>query len=59
MDKQTKKEFDNLAGMIKRGFDRVDERFDKIEKLMLADHKRRIEQLEHEVKNLKELLAIK
>ena len=31
MDKETKKEFNNLAGMIKRGFDGVDKRFDKVE----------------------------
>jgi hypothetical protein len=30
---------------------------EKIEKLILADHKRRIEKLENEVKELKELLA--
>jgi archaellum component FlaC len=66
MDKETKKEFENLAGMVSRGFehvdkrfDAVDERLDKIEKLILADHKRRIEKLEIEVKDLKELLAIK
>jgi len=63
---------DDLAGMIKKGFDetaqreevnlrfdKVEERLDKIEKLILADHKRRIEKLEVEVKELKELLAVK
>lgn len=40
-------------------FDMVDERLEKIEKLILADHKRRIEKLETEVKELRELLAIK
>jgi archaellum component FlaC len=66
MDNETKKEFENLAGMVSRGFEHVDKRFDavderlnKIEKLMLTDHKRRIERLETEVKELKELLAIK
>lgn len=51
---------------VKEGFDGVNERFDileecleKIEKLILADHKRRIEKLENEVKELKELLAVR
>lgn len=63
---------ENLAGMIQRGFsetakrDEVGRRFDliegrleKIEKLILADHKRRIEKLEIEVRDLKELLVVK
>ena len=63
---------DDLAGMVKRGFDAVDQRFDsvdkrfdkvderldRIEKLILADHKRRIERLEQEMKDLKNLLAV-
>jgi len=35
------------------------DRFDRIEKLLLADHKRRIERLEGDVRDLKDLLAIK
>lgn len=63
---------DDLAMMIQKGFEEtakreeVNERFDKvedrlenIEKLILADHKQRIEKLEEEVKELKELLAVK
>ena len=63
---------DDLAMMVKKGFDetakreavdlrfdKIDERLEKIEKLILADHKRRIEKLEIEVKELKELLAVK
>ena len=63
---------DDLAGMVQKGFEEtakrseVNERFDKvedrlesIEKLILADHKRRIEKLEDEVKELRELLAVK
>ena len=57
---------DDLAGMIKKGFDGVDQRFDKvedrlerIEKLLIADHQIRIENLEVAVKQLKELLAVK
>ena len=44
---------------IQENFNHIDERFDKIEKLILADHKRRIEKLETELKKVKELLAIK
>jgi len=63
---------DDLAKMVQKGFletakkNEVDKRFDiveskleKIEKLVLADHKRRIERLEYEVKELKGLLAVK
>ena len=52
--------------MVKKGFDGVDKRFDgvddrldRIEKLILADHKRRIERLEDQVKDLRDLLAVK
>jgi len=64
---------EDLAGMIQKGFngvdqrfDRVDQRFDKvedrletIEKLLIVNHRERIEKLEIEVKELKELLAVK
>lgn len=57
---------DDLAGMVKKGFDGVDQRFNKvdnslerIEKFIIAEHRRRIEKLETEVKELKELLAVK
>ena len=64
---------EDLARMIKKGFDGVDFRFDKvdlrfnkmedrlekIEKLLIAEHQRRIEKLEAEVKELRELLAVK
>lgn len=57
---------EDLAGMVKKGFDGVDKRFDRvdnnlerIEKLLIADHRRRIEKLEIAVKQLKELLAVK
>ncbi|MFA5169627.1 MAG: hypothetical protein WC420_02745 [Candidatus Paceibacterota bacterium] len=42
---------------IDRRLDRMDKRFDRIEKLILAEHKERIEKLEMEVKELKELIA--
>jgi len=57
---------EDLAVMVKKGFDGVDKRFDgvddrldRIEKLILADHKRRIERLEEQVKDLRDLLAVK
>ena len=37
----------------------MNKRFDKIEKLILSDHRERIEKLEFEVKELKDLLAFK
>ena len=62
---------DDLARMVLKGFDEmqrelmktakkkdVDERFDRIEKLILADYKRRIGKLEEEVKELRSLLAV-
>ena len=62
---------DDLAIMVQKGFeetakkaemnlrfDQIDKRFDKIEKLILADHKNRIEKLEEEVKELKNLFAM-
>jgi len=67
--KKKKITIEDLAAMVQRGFNdvisqmakkkEVDERFDRIEKLILADHKRRIEKLEIEMKDLKNLLAIK
>jgi len=63
---------EDLARMVQKGFeetakrdevnsrfDIIENRLDKIEKLILADHKRRIERLEDEMKELKELFAIK
>ena len=40
------------------GFKEVNKRLDKIENLVLANHKKRIEKLEVDVKDLKELFAI-
>ena len=62
----------DLARMVQKGFNGVDQRFDKvdirfdkiedrletIEKLLIANHRERIEKLEVEVKELKELLAV-
>ena len=63
---------DELALMVQRGFgevdksfehvdkrfDQVDKRFDKIENLVLASHQKRIEKLEAEVKELREMFAM-
>jgi len=62
---------DELAVMVGKGFQAVDKRFDgvdkrfdkvekkldRIDKLILADHKERIEKLEMEVRELKALLV--
>lgn len=40
MDKQTKKEFQNLGRMIKKGFDGVDKRFETVDKGFEAVDKR-------------------
>ena len=63
---------DTLARMIAKGFeetakkkdvdrrfDKVEDRLEKIEKLLIVDHHRRIEKLEVAVKELRDLLAIK
>ncbi len=63
---------DDLARMIQKGFletakksevnkrfDNVENRLERIEKLLIAEHRRRIEKLETDVKELKELLAVK
>ncbi len=48
----------NIKAMDKR-FDNVEGRLERIERLILVDHKRRIERLEAEMKELKDTLAIK
>jgi len=42
---------------IDKRLDRMDKRFDRIEKLILTDHKERIEKLEIQVKELRDLIA--
>ena len=54
-----KKEVNRHFSEIDRRFDGVDKHLEKIEKLLIVNHRERIERLEMEVKNLKELLAIK
>ncbi|MFA5086423.1 MAG: hypothetical protein WC468_02445 [Candidatus Paceibacterota bacterium] len=51
-------EVDKRFEEVGKRFDKVDKRFDKIEKLILAEHMQRIEKLEEEMKELKNLLAI-
>lgn len=53
------KRFDAFTEHVDKRFDEVNDHFEKIEKLILADHKRRIERLEDEMKDLKSLFAIK
>jgi archaellum component FlaC len=50
---------DPYFAAIQKDFSNVNDRLERIEKLILADHKRRIEKLENEVKELKELLAVR
>jgi len=44
---------------IQKDFEQVYLRLDRIENLILAEHKKRIEKLEEGLKELKELLAVK
>ncbi|MGH9462290.1 MAG: hypothetical protein ACRD1X_13805 [Vicinamibacteria bacterium] len=44
---------------VNRRFGLIEDRLDRIEKFVLADHRHRIERLEDELKDLKSLLAIK
>ena len=44
---------------IQKDFEQVYGRFDKIEQFILADHKKRIEKLEEEIKAIKELFSVK
>ncbi|MEK7120818.1 MAG: hypothetical protein AAB840_01885 [Patescibacteria group bacterium] len=55
---ETNKSIESLKTETKEGFEQVNERFDKIENLILIDHKRRIERLEVDIKELKNALAM-
>lgn len=64
---------DDLATMIKSGFDdvdkrfddvdkrfdQVDKRFDRLENLILTDHRHRLEYLELEIQRMKDMFAFK
>jgi len=52
-----KSEMDQRFKEVDKRFDRMDKRFDKIEKLILSEHKERIEKLEMQVKELRDLIA--
>ena len=59
---ETGKKIDMLRsdiGGLKSDMTDVKSRLDRIEKIFLVDHKHRIERLEFEVKNLKDLFALK
>lgn len=53
-DTATKSDIKVLTGR----FDKVDKRFDKIENLILENHRKRIEKIEAEVKELREMFAM-
>ncbi len=55
---ETKSDIGNLRSDMNKRFDGVDARLDHIEKLILADHKRRIEKLELDMRELKSALAM-
>jgi len=63
---------DDLAGMVQRGFeetaktkevnsrfDAVEKRLERIENLFIEEHRRRIERLEGEMKEVRDALAMK
>ena len=51
MDKETKKEFNNLGRMVKKGFDHVDKRFDHVDK-RFNDVDKRFDRVENRLVNL-------
>jgi len=72
MENQNNITIGDLAIMVQKGFeetakkdevnmrfDKVEDRLETIEKLLIVNHRERIEKLETEVKELKELLAVK
>jgi len=72
MENEKSTTIDELARMIKKGFDdtakkadvglrfdKIENRLDRIEKLLIEDHQKRIEKLEDEMKELKAALALK
>lgn len=54
-----KVDMDRQFGEVNQRLDRVDERLEHIEKFLLEDHRRRIEKLEDQMKELRDLLAVK
>ncbi len=49
---------DKRFEQVDKRFDEMDARFDRIEKIILADYKRRLEQVETDMRILKSALAI-
>ncbi len=49
---------DNLKEWAEGKFDKIDKRFDKIEKIILDDHRERIEKLESKVTYLENILNL-
>ncbi len=47
------------ADVVELRFNKVETRLERIEKLLITEHRRRIEKLEADVTQLKELLAVK
>lgn len=71
VDKKIEKKIEELASMTKRGFDDIlekmatkedikhmEDKFERLEMLVMQDHRRRIERLEADVKYMKDLLAV-
>ena len=54
-----REDISSFRAAVDKRFDAVEDGLERIEKLMLVDHKRRIERLEEQVKDLRDLLAIK
>ena len=52
------KGFQEVNDKMDKGFKEVVKRFDSLENVVIADHRKRIERLEKDVKELKELLAV-
>jgi ABC-type uncharacterized transport system ATPase component len=57
--KKKKAAIDDLARMVQKGFAETAETLERIENLLIAEHRRRIERLEVEMKEVVRILAIK
>jgi archaellum component FlaC len=56
---ETKADMARGFAAVDKRLDAIEDRLESIEKLILADHKRRIERLEDQVKDLRDLIAVK
>jgi hypothetical protein len=54
-----KSDMDVRFEQVEKKFDKIETRLGKIETLLVADHGRRIEKLETDVKDIKDMLAFK